>query len=170
RAVGRARRAYQEPWPSWPLCCSKTRQPSCYAGASASHSSLHQALHLSSLSLRDSQVLGRRLHRRAWIRASRCPCRCRRGRPRSRPAPRSCRMGRRTGPRTLGGCVGEEKSGSSSVVKLKFLSVNTSREMDHHEEESRAGGEPHGKQDDEEGIESHRLAQDQDLHQREEKS
>ncbi|VVA11945.1 PREDICTED: probable pectate lyase [Prunus dulcis] len=34
--------------------------------------------------------------------------------------------------------------------EIWFLSVNTSREMDHHEEESRAGGEPHGKQDDEE--------------------
>ncbi|KAI5321275.1 hypothetical protein L3X38_030346 [Prunus dulcis] len=83
-------------------------------------------------------------------------------------------MGRRTGPRTLVKFCTDEITVVWKLNKaIWFLSVNTSREMDHHEEESRAGGEPHGKQDDEvleKGIESHRLAQDQDLHQREEKS
>ncbi|KAI5326785.1 hypothetical protein L3X38_035859 [Prunus dulcis] len=59
-------------------------------------------------------------------------------------------MGRRTGPGTLVKFCTDEITVVWKLNKaIWFLSVNTSREMDHHEEESRAGGESHGKQDDE---------------------
>lgn len=72
-------RAYQEQWPSLPQCSPtwKPHPPNCYAGASASQLAPHYCV---------SGRIGRK--RLVRIRTSRCPCRCRRGRPRI-PTPRT---------------------------------------------------------------------------------